>query len=393
MAQTTSLIAAAAATAAIKGKHPSPPATANVFAGTQGGVAAPPTRQVLGTGVKGAWKSRLPVPIKKNLGGAAGEGTAKGATATGSGLSNLLSPPRRILSGGASKLPIPTRKTPGGASVTPRLPPSSLKTPRKAASPPPKETTPQTPLPHRQVPGLGVVSPAASKVKQNTKAKSPTPPVITRTANDCTRKMAPPKDKLPSVATQRLSPAKRTQRQNRAQPPPKPAPAATVTTSIAPVVVPTVSVSPRVFVPLPSTYHRVEVCEGKSFKPLPTRLQQIAGARYLKWYRLRSAEKPGCPQLRAKRVVAPGEYSRQKPLPGASPLSKCLSEEEVVTRKLIRVRGKVVAPHLGPKGRPELWWDPDKTPIAIRMHRHRKMLREGWSPWGPYLRDLEDGEQ
>ena len=59
----------------------------------------------------------------------------------------------------------------------------------------------------------------------------------------------------------------------------------------------------------------------------------------------------------------------------------------------MRVKGKVVAPHLGPKGRPELWWDPNKTPIAIRMHRHRKMLREGRSPWGPYLRDLEDGEQ
>ena len=114
MAQTTSLIAAAAATAAIKGKHPSPPATANVFAGTQGGVAAPPTRQVLGTGAKGAWKSRLPVPIKKTSGGGATrEGTAKGATATGSGLSNLLSPPRRILSGGASKLPSPLVRPPG----------------------------------------------------------------------------------------------------------------------------------------------------------------------------------------------------------------------------------------------------------------------------------------
>ena len=149
------------------------------------------------------------------------------------------------------------------------------------------------------------------------------------------------------------------------------------------------------FVPLPSTCHEVKVCEGECFKPLPTELQQAAGALYLQRHRPKSVPEPGCPQLQAKLVIAAGSEYKQKPPPGASPIKHCLLEEEVVTRDvIIRVNGKVVAPHLGPKGRPNIWKGPDEVPIAVRMHFHRKLLMEKrWSPWGPYLRELADGEQ
>ena len=406
--------------AVASGKHSLTPPIADKLAGNpaKSGVAAPPpTRQALGNGTKPAWKSRLPVPIKRTSGGGtASNGAASlGATAPGSGLSNLPVPPPRTTTGGASKLPIPTQKTPGGAS---KLPIPSLKTPKNATGTPRKSTgTIKPSVGSRQAPRTGVTSVTGDKISQKkSKAKSPTPTNTSRTANDTTRKLAaPPKPKLPPATLRKPppSPAKvrgtagaaaaAPKRQNRLQPPPNPAPVTVINhaiTSVAPVSVPPTPVvlpraPPRMFVPLPSTYHGVKVCEGESFKPLPTELQKEAEAVYLERRRHKFAPKPGRPWLRAKRIVAPGEYYKQKPPPGPSPLKQCLSEEEVVTRRMIiRVKGKVVAPHLGPKGRPKKWKDPYKCPLAIRLSFHRKLLVEkGWSPWWGYLRELTDGEQ
>ena len=416
MAQTTLSVAT-------PGKHSPAPPTANKFAGTpkQGGAAVPPPpRQVVGTGTQLAWKSRLPVPTKKAPGGGTAKGTAvKGATTTG--LPNLPTPPR--ISGGNSKLPIPTRKTPGGAT---RLPAPSLKTPAKDATGPPKKpagTTKAPPAP-RQVPRKGVASPAGNKVSQSgnklsqsgnrvselkTKAKSPIPTNVSKTANDTARKCIPPKPKASPVSLRKpsLSPSKvrgtagaaaAVQSQNR-QPPPSRVPATVITpviTSVAPVVVPMPPVvPPRVFVPLPSTYPGVKVCEGESLNPLPTDLQKATGAIYLERRRHMFAPKPGRPWLEAKLIVAPGEYCNKKPPPGPSPLKQCLSEEEVITRRIIiRVKGKVVAPHLGPKGRPRIFKDPNKCPPVVSLHCHRKWLMDKvkgawWSPWWGNLRELQ----
>ena len=403
------------ASACAPGKYSLTPSTADKFAGTpeQRGVAAPPPiKQVLGTGTMQAWKSRLPVPSKRiSGGGTAGKGAAsKGATATG--LSNLPVPPPRSISGGASKLPVPIRKTPGETS---RLPAPSLKTPKDATVTPKKPIGPtRAPLmprqvQPRQVPKTGVASPSGNRVSElTTKTKSPTPTNTKRTANDTARVSYSPKTK-PSSSTPRkpsLSPVRGTagvaaapKGQNR-QPPPNPVPATVITpitTPIAPAVVPITPVVPRhVFVPLPSTYpHGVKVCEGECLKPLPTELQKAAGAIHLERRRHKFAQKPGRPWLRAKRIVAPGEYYKRKPLPGPSPLKKCLSEKEVVTRrKIIRVKGKVkvVAPHLGPKGRPRTFEDQYKCPLAIGLLIHRRWLMEkGRSPWWGYLRELKDG--
>ena len=426
MAQTTVSVAAT-------GKHALAPPTANKLAGTpekRGGAVPPPPRQVLGTGTQQAWRSRLPVPVKRTPGGGtATKGTAiKGATATG--LPNFPTPPRST-SGGISKLPVPTRKTPGGAN---RLPVVSLKTRKDATGTPrkPAGTSKAPPVPC-QAPRKGA-PPAGDKVSQSgkrfsqsgngvsemkTKAKFPTPSNVSKPANDTARKLAsghiciPPKPKPSSVSLRRSphSPTKvrgtagaaaEAQRQNR-QPPPTQVPATVITTVItpaAPVVVPmTPVVPPRVFVPLPSTYHPgVKFCEGESLNPLPTDLQKAAGAIYLERRRHKLAPKPGrnwqtwLPKL----TVAPGEYCKKKPPPGPSPLKQCLSEEGVVTRrKIIRVKGKVVAPHLGPGGRPRTLKDP---PLVIALHRHRTwlMLQGGsawWSPWWGYLRAWQDGQQ
>ena len=425
MAQTTVSIAAT-------GKHFHTPPTANKLAGTpkQGGAAVPPPPgQVRGTGTQQAWKSRLPVPVKKIPGGGiASKGTAvKGATATG--LSDFPTLPLSI-SGGISKIPTPTRKTPGGMT---RLPFLSLKTPKDATGTPrkPAGTTKAPPAPC-QVPRKGVASPAGNNVSQsgnkfsqsgnrvsqlNTKAKSPTPTNVIKTANDTAGKLAGrhistlPKPK-PSFSLRRPShsptkvrgtagAAAAPPRQNR-QPPPLPVPATVitpVTTPLAPAVVPiTLVVPPRVFVPLPSTYPEVKICEGRSFNPLPTDLQKAAGAIYLERRRHKLAPKPGTPWqawLGPKLIVGPGEYCNKKRLPGPSPLKKCLLEEEVVTRGIIiRVNGKVVAPHLGPGGRPRTLKDPNKCPLVIGLHSHRKWLMEkGRSPWWYYLRGLQDGQQ
>ena len=422
MAQTTVSVTAT-------GKHSLTPSTANKLAGTpkQGGAAVPPPPgQVRGTGTQLAWKSRLPVPIKKIPGGGtASKGTAiKGATATGQ--SDFPTP--RSISGGISKIPTPTRKTPGG---TTRLPVLSLKTPKDATGSPRKPTgTTKAPPAPCQAPRKGA-SPAGNKVYQSgnrvselkTKAKSPTPTNITKTANDTARKLAgchisvPPKAKPSSGSLRRPSRsppnvrgtagAAAPPRQDR-QPPPLPVLAtiiAPVTTPIAPAVVPMTPVvpAPRVFVPLPSIYHPgVRFCEGESLNPLPTDLQKAAGAIYLERRRHKLAPKPGTrwqAWLGPKLIVAPGEYCKKKRLLGPSPLKQCLSEEEVVTRRIIiRVKGKVVAPHLGPGGRPRTLKDPNKCPLVIGLHSHRKWLMEKgrsawWSPWWGYLRDSQDGQQ
>lgn len=62
----------------------------------------------------------------------------------------------------------------------------------------------------------------------------------------------------------------------------------------------------------------------------------------------------------------------------------------MVTR---RVKGKVVAPHLGPEGRPRTYMDFSALPIAIRVQMYRKsLLSKGKSSWGPFLRKLEYGQ-
>ena len=77
-----------------------------------------------------------------------------------------------------------------------------------------------------------------------------------------------------------------------------------------------------------------------------------------------------------------------------SPLRYCFWGGEAVSRrKVTRVKGKVVDPYLGPKGRPPVWKDPNDMPLGPLMHIHRKCLRDlGYSYWGPYLRALEEGQ-
>ena len=273
----------------------------------------------------------------------------------------------------------------------------------------PKKTCDPSRLPTQSNQGSRVLSP---KEKNSEQAKFPLPTNIIGAPIDSAgyRIPSPPSATL---LTPLVSPA--SQRQYR--PPPSkqgdckpgvstkstrlPAPVANftlvayhiTTPNRAPTAVP---MAPgRVFVPLPSTYHQVNVCEGESLKPLPSAFQQARGALYLQKLRPKLAPLPGRPQLRAKLIIPPGSQCRPKPphLGMESPLRYCFWGGEAVSRrKVIRVDGKVVDPYLGPQGRPSGWKDAKDIPLGPLMHMHRKCLRDiGYSLWWPYLRAWQHG--
>ena len=306
-------------------------------------------------------------------------------------MSQLPAPsPQKTPGGYASKLPIPIRKTPGEASTTLRLP--VRKTSGGA-----KTTTTKCPLPSHKVSGTNVPTLTASKEEQVNKAKSPSPRINRPTNDTVVRQVGRPGATLrkPASSTVRGTVEAATVAQRQTRFPTKPVgpktgfPVEGKSTILASKPA-AASAVPHVFTLLPSTYFSVKVCQGESFKPLPTRLQKSKGALHLRRYRHRNAPLPGTPQRQPKLTIPAGSKYHKKPLPGASPLKRCFLQEEVRDTAVAELRRKVV---LGPKGRTRQWRSYHQFPLGPRVQVHRAYLGYGKreSPLGSFLRELKDG--
>lgn len=329
----------------------------------------PPTRKVSGTGTGAAWKSKLPISIRRTPRG--------GAAASHTVLSQLPIPsPRKTLGRDASKHSIPTRRTKTSEEAITKCPLSSPKVTGTSvpSSPAASEGRLQVKKTKFSSSGINRLAYVAKPIEYPGAIlqKSATPPVSSVRGTAEAAAVAQCQTRLPIAKL--VAPKTGVQIKDK-------------NTMLAsqPAVA---SVIPNVFMPLPSTYFPVKVCQGESFKPPPTSPQKSRGASYLRKHRHKDAPFPGTPQQQPKLTIPAGSKCYRKPSPGASPLIQCFIQEEVRDMAVAEVQKK-----LGPKGRRRQWSNYHKFPLGPRVQLHRAYLRYGerGSFLGPYLQELKDG--